>query len=290
MRYSAVALIFAAATIVRPEAQTPSGSSTSVRFELASVKPTKYVNGPMTLDVPARGALTATNYPVLGLINYAYGLKNRYQLSGNPEWLWSERFMIRALPPDDAPRDQIPQMMQTLLAERFKLRAHWETREQPIYALVVARGDGRLGPDLQRSQHDCAAFLATGANPLDASAPRDSRGRVLCSRFGRIGAAVGTTIGGAPLSELVTWLENFGAAWGGLDRPIVDRTNLTGNFDASIEFAFRPGSLTVNPSANRVDVPDIYQAVQEQLGLKLDPQNAPARILVIDSVERPSED
>src|SRR5688572_27714214 len=128
MRCAAVALLLAAAIDVRAAAQTQSGASPPpVRFEVASVRPTEYVNGPYILDVPVRGAITATNYPVLSLIHYAFGLKNSFQLSGNPAWLWTERFLIRALPPDDAPRDQIPLMMQTLLAERFKLRAHWET-------------------------------------------------------------------------------------------------------------------------------------------------------------------
>jgi uncharacterized protein (TIGR03435 family) len=289
MRYLIVAMLLTVVVGVRPAAQTRD-SSAPVRFEVASVKPTAYVNGPFALDVPARGAVTASNYPVLSLVHYAFGLTNRFQLAGNPEWLWTERFMIRALPPADASRDQIPLMMQTLLAERFQLRAHWEMREQPIYALVIARADGRLGPDLQRSQHDCAAFLATGARPSDAAAPRDSRGRMLCSRGGGIGASVRVTIGGAPLAELVTWLENFGAAWGGIDRPIVDRTNLTGHFDASIEFAFRPNRLAINPSEGQSNAPDIHRALDEQLGLRLDPQTAPARILVIDSVERPSAD
>jgi uncharacterized protein (TIGR03435 family) len=265
------------------------------RFEVASVKPNLAPQGVPILGVPTRGAVTAVRQPAESLIFFAYNLENRYQIvggafSGGPKWLWEERFDIRALPPENVPRDQIPRMMQSLLAERFKLRVHWETRNQPVFALVLARTDRRLGPDLRLSKHDCAQFAAGGGNAWDAEAPRDEAGRALCLwGYSRVGVS---RFGGAPISRFVDWLERNAE----LDRPVVDQTGLIGNFDIAIEFAqqrildIMNRARGLDPSKQQETAPDIFRAVEEQLGLKLEPKTAPAKVLVIDSVERPDPD
>ena len=128
-------------------------------FEVASVKANK--NGPIT-SMMARmlpGRLEATNMPARFLLQQAYRLP-AYQMQGVPAWLDSERFDIRAKAPEGTPQDQLSLMIRALLIERFKLVTHRETKEAPIYELVMARSDGRLGSKLSKTTDDCEAIMA----------------------------------------------------------------------------------------------------------------------------------
>jgi uncharacterized protein (TIGR03435 family) len=223
--------------------------------------------------------VTAINATLEALMIRVYDLR-RFELVGAPSWVNEERFDLLAKPPDDATQDQIIPMMKTLLAERFKLRTHRDRREQPIYALVPDRGDKQLGPRLTLSEHDCAAFLAAGGRPTSDSAPRDRAGRSACTTLGRAGIGRWTLMfGGSPLTEVARRLEPF------VDRRIIDETHISGNFDVEVSFAWPPGT---SPSTS--NAPEIYTAVREQLGLRLQPRNQATEVLVIDSVERPGPD
>jgi uncharacterized protein (TIGR03435 family) len=210
-------------------------SSPDSAFDVVSVRQRDSAGGPMSAHVPPRGTVTFSNYPAAWLILYAYTLDAGDQLVGVPEWAWTDRFDVMAVPPPDASREDVPRMLQSVLADRFSLRTRWEDRETRVYALTVAREDGRLGPGLQPSDYDCAAYGPLGSKAGEPE-PVDQDGRRICRRVQTIGADVSTTIVGGTLSDLVSFLRQ----WSRLDRPMVDRTGLTGNYDLSISFAPPP--------------------------------------------------
>jgi uncharacterized protein (TIGR03435 family) len=173
-------------------------------------------------------------------------------------------------------------MLQSLLAERFNLSAHWETRERAGFALVVAASDRRLGPNLRPSDVDCKAYHveSRAAREAGKSLPLPTPGwrGTMCGThsYPKRGQEPATEllISTRPISALVEYLEFNGS------QPIVDRTGLTGNFD--IELTYWPeGSIdAVGPL--------MAEALRDQLGLRLIPQRAPVDVLVIDRVQRPT--
>jgi uncharacterized protein (TIGR03435 family) len=179
-------------------------------------------------------------------------------------------------------------MLRNLLADRFKLVVHTEMRETAVYALVLARSDGRLGPQLRRSTVDCAALLASFKEKKETP-PNTINGRPSCGTQTRAGTMMTTA------TTMADFVRNLAPMAG---RPIVDRSGLTGPFDIDLTWAPEqqpfdsaqgrgaPGT-TPAPDSDR---PSLVTAVQEQLGLKLDSQRLPFETLVIDSAERPTED
>jgi uncharacterized protein (TIGR03435 family) len=173
-------------------------------------------------------------------------------------------------------REEIGLMLQSLLAERFKLAAHYETRERPVFALVIARSDGRPGQGLLRSTLDCDAVNAArragrtpeGPSPANGAPPR---GMALHAETSEM-----LLFGGRPLLTLAEWL---GPPSG---RVVIDKTGLTGNYEFTLRYT--------SQDPPRDDAPSIFTALEEQLGLKLVPDRAPLQVLVVDQVERPTED
>jgi uncharacterized protein (TIGR03435 family) len=224
-------------------------------FAVASVKPNR--SGEIALNNRFTQTQAAfINYPVSVLINQAYQV-NPDRLVGGPDWIGHERFdVLGSIPAGSRPGDRYV-MLQRLLEERFGLKHHREVREAPVYLLVRARADGRLGPGLRPSTFDCSG------------PPQTSK--------------CGTRIG---FNEI----NGRGTDWGflslplqlGLDRPAVDKTGLSGRFD--IEFKW---SREVSPTG---DQPTVFTAIEEQLGLKLQPGRAPLDVMVIDAVNRPTPD
>jgi uncharacterized protein (TIGR03435 family) len=250
-------------------------------FEVASVKPNKGGSSSAATSAPPVGTIHIQNTPVRLLIINAYGLKP-FQLVGGPNWVGSERFDIVARPPDKTPPTQLPVMIRTLLADRFKLKAHMEIREQPIYELVLARDDQRLGPGLTKSDTDCAAVDASRAAGQPQPAPPSSAtGRPACRMRMSISDAAGSLdIGGRPLTAV---LNTFGNV---VNRHVVDRTGLAGPFDVELRWS----ETTLNPAAPTTEAPSFFAALQEQLGLRLRTARGPVEVLVIDSIERPTPD
>jgi len=248
-------------------------------FEVASVKENTSASQTSFNSGPAPGRYTAVNVPLRFIILDAFGLRT-HQLSGAPEWTETARFDITATYPagSDPGRDWRP-MLQQLLVDRFRLVTHRETREVPTYDLVVARNDGALGRGLKRSDVDCDTVQAERRAQAAAGAPspiaagkdvpvctiQTSR-QTLSARARPIPALLG------PLQSLT-------------GRPVVDRTSLAGNFDIDLKWT-TSGDLGVTPAA--ADRISIFTALQEQLGLKLEPSRAPFEVVVIDSVDRPS--
>jgi uncharacterized protein (TIGR03435 family) len=246
-------------------AQTPS----AVAFEVASVKPNASDDGP-SMTVPSRGTVVITNVPLLNVIVNAYGIP-AFRVVGAPAWIRRERFDISARIPESS-SGQVLSMLQTLLVQRFNLRAHRETREQPVYDVVVARPDGRLGPRLKRSDSDCV-----GANDPPTVPP--SRDAPCAALFG-VGPAGGRIVSkGQPLRRVISALSMA------VSRTVVDRTALEGPFDVDLQWG-----ADVGTAVTAGDTPSIFTALQEQLGLRLEPARGPVEVLVIDSVERPTPD
>jgi len=266
-------------------AQT-AASPAPVAFEVASVKANR--DGPTGSSITRRGgSLNAVNVPLRALITLAYRLQG-FQLVNAPDWIANERFDIVAkvdgnqppAPPDSGPPDL--NALRTLLADRFKLVAHRETRELDIYALVRTKPDGALGPALQQASGECARIgkaVASGAPiPTGPSAP-------YCGfNFG----AGRIRFGATPVSALASGLAVR------VGRYVVDRTGLTGPWDFELTFAAEPppGLLPPGIEAQPVDsnAPSLFTAIQEQLGLKLEAARGPVDVLVIDSVDRPIAD
>jgi uncharacterized protein (TIGR03435 family) len=262
-------------------------------FEVATVKPNKSGDMRVSLGIQAGGRFTAANVPLRMLIRNAYQLQD-FQLVGGPDWIASERFDIIAkavgdVPPRPpwGPPGPLQLMLQTLLGERFKLSVHRETRELPVYELVLARPDGKLGPQLQPSTVDCAAVAAArgrGGAPSPAPPSPGERPCGIRMMGGRLAA------GGFPLSQLAITLSQF------VQRVVLDRTRLTGNFD--FDLTFTPDQLPQGPPPPGApplppidpNGPSIFTALQEQLGLKLESSRGPVEVLVIDHVEQPTPD
>lgn len=240
-------------------------------FEVASVKP-NITDGEPSMSVPPRGSVAIVNVPLENVIVNAYGVP-AFRVVDAPAWITRERFDISAKIPDDAAPGQQRSMLQSLLEGRFKLRVRRETRDQPIYTVVIARSDGRLGPRLKQSSADCAA-AAKSASPLTFSPDGP------CAALFGVGPAGGRIISkGQPLARVISALSMA------VSRGVVDRTGLQGPFDVELEW-----SSDVGTGATNSNTPSIFTALQEQLGLRLEPSRGPVEVLVIDSVERPTPD
>ncbi len=268
-----VAAIAMIAPIVAQSVPLPS-------FEVASVKPTSA--GPVSpgvfgwagLRFTPGGAFEAYNVTLGSIIRLAYGLKD-FQTVGAPEWVDTDRFDIQARGPQGAAEKEAPLRLQSLLAERFALKAHRETRNGQLYALVLARADRALGPRLRQTQVANGGLGDGGqCTPPGPPGPINMR---LC---------------GVTMARLVDFYLPMFAG-----RRIVDRTGLTGGFDLALYFDSRPipgvglgGGLRTPPGADSppADVVSIFTALEEQLGLKLEAQTGSVDVLVIDHVERPT--
>jgi uncharacterized protein (TIGR03435 family) len=252
-----------------------------VTFEVVSVKQNR--SGELAMPQGTRGrTYTATNTPLRFVIAAAYGIPVA-RVVGGPSWLGNatvemrqvggDRFDIGATLPEGSTASQVPLMLRALLADRFKLLAHSEMRDAPMYALIVARADGRLGPRLRQASIDCEAATAAGK----AIPPSNPGERGPCaSEIG--GEIVGR---GQRLTALARMLTFFAG------RPVVDKTNLTGGFDFDLRM---PELETSSDGRSPADSGGgLFAAVQEQLGLKLDAIRAPLEFIVVDSVDRPTE-
>jgi len=233
---------------------------------------------------------TAVNIALRNVIASAYGMPAA-RVVGGPSWVGvasvdmrlvgGDRFDISAALPEGGSPDQVPEMLRALLSDRYKLMVHTEVREAPMYALVVARKDGRLGSQLRKAVIDCDAAGAALPGPDGARVvipelkPEDER---------RCELEVGGEIlgRGQRLSALASILSLFA------DRPVVDRTDLTGGYDFDLRFPeLDPVPGAAGPRADPAS--GIFTALQEQLGLKLDSIRGSLDFIVIDSVEPPTE-
>lgn len=258
--------LFSVITVNSSRGQAPSPPTTapvasaSPEFEVATIKLTKEPS-PGRLQDKTDGRHYSTRYTTLrDLIMMAYGLDPR-QIVGGPAWVMSDEYDIDAVTADGLPAaGNWDVMLQKLLAARFQLTFHHEQREMSVYTLTVAKG----GPKLKTADAD----------------EGHSSG---CSRLGVC------NFRGEPTEHFAHWLQLV------LDKPVVDKTTLTGNFDFTLtwtpdESQFTSMGIHVPAAADNPNAPpELFTALQEQLGLKLEPQKTQAQVLVIDYVEQPSE-
>ena len=236
-------------------------------FEVAAIRPGDPQARGGTLAVQPGGRFIGENITVRDLITTAYGVPSS-RVIGLPAWAIEARYSLEARAP---PRERLtfPEarpMLTALLRERFNLSARSEMRDLPVYFLTKARADGALGPRLRRNDVDC----------LDADARAKARaaapaGQAVCEG---LKFAVGRIAGGPMALDSLT-----GTMTTASGRPVLNRTGLEGRYDVDLEWAATP------------DAPDavsIFTAVQEQLGLRLDPGTAMLEVLVVDRLERPT--
>jgi len=204
-----------------------------------------------------------------------------------PSWIDGVRFDVNARTPAGTRSDQIPDMLRALLADRFSLVTHTETREGTVLALVPARTEGALGPQLTVSSLDCSKPEAplsgsAGVNTQSAAARVEKPTCGLISTVDDNGGALRG--GGRTMGDLAANLT------GRMNQPVRDRTGLTGSYDFVLRWTpenFSNAATNAGPSR---DGTPIVTALQEQLGLKLEAQRAPVEFLIIDRIERPSPD
>ncbi len=274
-----------------------------VAFEVATVKPNKSGDPFIMINMNA-GRFTASNFPLRQLIQTSFRLQPN-QLAGGPDWL-DDRYDITGTVPAGVPPTRRDDMIRALLADRFKLATHTETRELPIYALVVARR-GRLGPQLSVAASDCTAEgrgrrgggppppVKPGAPPPAPAPPGGLPPPALGMRppCGTAASPSFISAGGTTMARLAELLS------GRVGRTVVDRTGLAGFYEFDLSYAPSPGDAGVGgplppgvpaPPAIDPNAPSIFTALQEQLGLKLDAERGPIQVTVIDRIERPTED
>lgn len=271
--------------------QSQSETPTAKSFEVASIRPSE-ANARRTLTVTPGGRFSATATTLRALIMFAYNV-GPDRLTGADGWMESQRFDVNAKPPDGAIQGAVGQqaqwtgpngqsaswtalpaqsqnarifraMMQNLLADRFQLKIHEETRQLPVYALVVAKG----GPKLAE---------AKGAADLHMSS----------------GGAGHMNFEAAPMSTLavtLTWMTG---------RPVLDQTGLLGNYDFSLNWSPDDGQMQTyrgggggaadGTAAADPAAPSLFTAVEEQLGLRLESTRGPVHVFAVDHAEKPSE-
>ena len=295
-RFAVVAAVVASFGLVsawpnysQTQSQSAAAAPPTYQYDVISIKPNIGSGQGGATSAPdgfSRRAATIT-----GLIFSGYGLRYPEQLIGAPAWLESEKFDVDAKM-DSSVMDTLQkmtqedrtaarqQMMQSLLADRFKLVAHRETRELPVYTLTIAKSGLKMKE---------AKAGDTYANGFKGIGGRGGAGGTLF-QMGPSGVMI--TSQGTPVSGLI------GALSREVGRMIVDKTGLTGNYDFVLQYTpegFRPRTdLTEPPVGSGMVLPpdfgaiSIFTAVQEQLGLKLESVKAPIEVVVIDHVERPS--
>jgi uncharacterized protein (TIGR03435 family) len=316
MRTARIVSCAALVVVLGPSAraQTPAPAQTAAApapaaFDVASVKPSApHAPGPLgALPImrPAGSTLIASNVPLRLLVRIAYQVED-FQISGGPSWQMSQTFDINAKMPNDAPvaGTNIVPMLKTLLADRFKLKTHVETREMPVYALVLTHSDGTLGPEMKTSTSDCPDPEEAQKQLADTIAKKGAAAVVAMLQSGEpvpcsMLPALGTPgqfalrANGQPIVSLAKLLTTA------TGRIVQDKTGLTGLYDWTLSFDPQvlmalvsqiginlPPGASLPPS----DSPSLLTAIQEQLGLKLESARGPVDVLVIDSAEMPEAD
>ena len=266
--------------LLSPTAQAQQPASPA--FEVVSIKPNTALDRSGMISSPLGTQFRVSNIALRMIITYAYDLRD-LDLVDAPGWTSAEKFDITATYPATASHtlEEAQLMMQRVLSERFGLRVHRETRELPIYRLVKARDDGKLGPNLVPSDVDCVKWLAEKKSQIIGTPPIGPGGaRPACLM---VPSRTYLLAGTKSVSDLARALETI------VDRNVFDATGITGNFDMTLLWTATPG-LDGQPSAvaNNTDSVSLFTALQEQLGLKLEPARGPGEVLVIDSVQRPT--
>jgi uncharacterized protein (TIGR03435 family) len=284
-----------------PDWQTAAGGK--MAFEVASVKPTKEFKIPAfpldSGDAKTPGGRFSMSFPLSAYISFAYKLSpsemRTAALEQLPKGIGTDLFEIEARGAGDPTKDQMRLMMQALLADRFKLAVHFESREGPVMALMLVK-PGQTGPKLRPHAEGpaCPDSFELPA-PFTPIPPRKA-GDVfpsICGYAQLQGTPEGTLVGSrnTTMGGIADAISSYGSLAGEVDKPVVDQTGLTGRFDFTLELPPRFFNFFPNPD-NPPQEPQgalFLKAVREQLGLRLVSSKGAIRKLVVDHVERPSE-
>src|SRR6185312_13171579 len=238
--------------------------------------------GPDDSYAPTGGLLSISNFDLPNFISFAYklGLQEGMALRPKlPKWARTERFNIEARGPANATKDQMRLMMQSLLADRFKLAVHFETHEQPIFNLVLAK-PGQPGPQL--TAHSDAHPCADAAHPhASGGAPIAACGAMFAMNTPDGGIRV--SVSDVTMQTIADDLSILPSA--SIDRPVVDQTGLSGKFDFVIDL---PKGATRRGVSTDDTGPFFVETLQDELGLKLESSTGPVRSIVIEHIEEPS--
>jgi uncharacterized protein (TIGR03435 family) len=237
------AVVAVAALLTTPQ-QTPQA------FEVVVIHPNRTGERNTQLDLSRPGQFIAVNATARTLLRNAYGLLP-FQLAGAPNWDDEDTFDIRAKidSPDVITQAQFKVLLQSLLADRFHLKAHWETRESPVYVLIRDKGQPKVTLHTDSPDH--------GMNTQKTATTVHMKGS------------------GVPMQELATNLANQ------LGRYVIDQTDLKENYDFVLNWSPDQNSDT--------NLPSLFTAIREQLGLRLEAQKGPMPVLVVDHIEKPSD-
>ena len=264
-----------------------------MRFEVVSIKPFDASGGALP-----RGNTTPGRYDFAGLplrLLVGQGLRApQHRIFGWPDWIDTERYTVAAKIPDGAPQAALFVMIENLLKDRFQLVTHRETRELPVYNLVLARNDGRFGPAFKESSPQCLAELTKRIEAARGTAPGVPTKPTDCLT---VQLGIGTvSMKGTNIASLGNFLTQS------VGRPVIDRTGLSSLYDLTLKWALdasgnpAPFGLPAGalpqapPPPADPDAPNIFTAVQEQLGLKLEVGRGPVEVVVIDRIEKPTLD
>ena len=265
MKTGAVVLVSVLFAGVRLEAQTVS--------YVASVKRNRDAQPRGGSEYSPGGRFTATAITVQALFRLAYGVQS-FLVVGAPGWVSSDRFDIIAKS-DDVPAPPQAALLQALLKDRFQLEVRRETRQMPVFALVLAGKEQKLGPALVHSDFDCAAYLGGPHPPPEAGRTAPCSGRI--SRNAISARSISMDQLASNLAPIV-------------QRLTLNHTGLAGGFDVELTWTPEPAAAAP-PDPLRDDGPggSIFSALQDQLGLKLVSERGPVEVLIIDRLQQPSE-
>ncbi|HEY4378748.1 MAG TPA: TIGR03435 family protein [Acidobacteriaceae bacterium] len=263
-------------------------ASSSIRKDVSGKLKTP--NFPLSADdgLPPHDGTFSADFPLMVYIQFAYKLwltpeETRILYANLPKWVVSDPYEIHAQAAVKPTKDQMRLMMQSLLAERFGLKVHFENRQLPVFVLTMIK-PGKLGPRLRPHTNICDAFVAAKNGPGVFPPPCLDQALMTIPRPNRV-KLTGTR--NTTVAMIATYLPSIGE----LDRPVVDATGLPGRYDFSLEFT--PESSLPEPSGPDAEsdsqATTLYDALARQLGLQLRPAKAPRDVLVVDHVEWPTE-
>lgn len=274
---TAFIVVASAALVIHAQAQP------ARTFDAASIRKNTLSNAPPVAMLRGDRFL-APNTTLRELIRVAY-LVEDLQITGGPGWIDADRFSVEATAADGVTADDARGMLRAMLADRFKLATHTEKRNLQGFSLIVT-GRGRPD-DFRPSGPECRPMRPPAGVPAPPPPPPPPAGLSVIpmtagtglSKCGAMMAGGYLTLRAISLEQMATLLSRL------LHRPVVDETKLTGPYD--IDVMFTPDAPIPGPVA--ADAPSLFTALQEQLGLKLNTQRVATDVIVIDSVERPSE-
>jgi uncharacterized protein (TIGR03435 family) len=287
-----IPIIVLIATLVSIPSFSRQSDAAKPAFEVASIKPSTSADNRVMIGGSPGGHFTVTNATLKMIMGAAYRVRD-FQIFGGPNWISTDRWNIEAKaeegsipppkgPPDPTVPDPLGLMVQSLLEDRFHLKIHRETRELPVYELRIAKSGSKvkLSPDQSPEK---APEPGSPPPPMPLPGGPVGRGSV---RMGR--GSLETNTG--PMSLFIMGLSQQ------LGRPVIDKTGLKGFYDIKLQWTpdfgqglIPPGGSEPTPQAGDASGPSIFTAVQEQLGLQLESAKGPVEVIVIDGVQKPTE-